>query len=163
MKAVVARKVELASPKNGDPFHIYTDASGYQLGAVSTQHGRPLAFWSKKCTGSQRNYLANRLVLLSILLIFREYRVMHLDQELHIHRQPQFDVGDIQQHSDDEVALRGRVVRTSHSLYQRRNDVANSLFRLPGKSCSGLGKDEVAVHESVTASDDPVLFSLSLQ
>ncbi|KAE8884800.1 hypothetical protein PF005_g9279 [Phytophthora fragariae] len=85
MKAVMAHTVELAFPTYGDPFHIYTDASGYQLGAVITQYGRPLAFWSKKCNESQRKHPANGLELLSILLLLREYRTMRFGQELHIH------------------------------------------------------------------------------
>ncbi|KAE9039828.1 hypothetical protein PR003_g7966 [Phytophthora rubi] len=52
MKAVMAHTVELAFPNYGDPFHICTDASGYQLGAVITQHSLPLGFWSKKCNES---------------------------------------------------------------------------------------------------------------
>ena len=37
-------------------FHIYTDASDFQLGSVINQNNRPLAFHSRKLTPTQRDY-----------------------------------------------------------------------------------------------------------
>ncbi|DAZ96731.1 TPA: LOW QUALITY PROTEIN: hypothetical protein N0F65_011768 [Lagenidium giganteum] len=45
-----------------------------QLGAVIVQRDKPLVFWSKTCNAAQRAYPANKLELLSILLVLREYR-----------------------------------------------------------------------------------------
>ncbi|POM73318.1 Pol protein [Phytophthora palmivora] len=85
IKAAMMKMVLLPYPKSGHPFHVYTDTSKDQLGAVIMQDGIPIAFWSKKCNGAQASYPANRLELLSILLLLREFRSTLLGQELHVH------------------------------------------------------------------------------
>lgn len=85
VKSALAKRVLLAFPASGRPFHVFTDASKLQLGAVITQDKKPLAYWSKKCNHAQTAYPANRLELLSILLLLREFRSMLLGQELHLH------------------------------------------------------------------------------
>jgi hypothetical protein len=35
------------------PFEIHTDASAYQLGAVISQNGKPIAFYSRKLIPAQ--------------------------------------------------------------------------------------------------------------
>ncbi|KAE8988442.1 hypothetical protein PR001_g22040 [Phytophthora rubi] len=84
VKEALASTVRLGFPESGRPFHVYTDASQLQLGAVIMQHDRPLIFWSKKCNAAQSLYPANRLELLSIVLLLREFRSLLLGQELHI-------------------------------------------------------------------------------
>ncbi|OWZ16093.1 Pol Polyprotein [Phytophthora megakarya] len=84
VKAALAATVRLAFPESGKPFQVYTDASQLQLGAVIMQHQRPLVFWSKKCNSAQSLYPANRLELLSIVLLLREFRSLLLGQELHL-------------------------------------------------------------------------------
>ncbi|KAG3135545.1 hypothetical protein PI126_g18200 [Phytophthora idaei] len=84
VKTALASTVRLAFPESGRPFHVYTDASQLQLGAVIMQHDRPLVFWSKTCNTAQSLYPANRLELLSIVLILREFRSLLLGQELHL-------------------------------------------------------------------------------
>ena len=54
MKRVVSREVTLAYPDFSKPFVLYTDASDYQLGAVITQDGKPLAFYSRKLNNAQK-------------------------------------------------------------------------------------------------------------
>ncbi|GMF47813.1 unnamed protein product [Phytophthora fragariaefolia] len=85
VKAALAKRVLLAFPENGRPFHVSTDAPKLQLGAVITQDDQPLAFWSKKCNQAQTAYPANRSEILSILLVLREFRSLLLGQELHLH------------------------------------------------------------------------------
>jgi hypothetical protein len=54
VKATICQDVVLAYPDFSKPFEIYTDASATQLGAVITQDSRPLAFFSRKLTDTQK-------------------------------------------------------------------------------------------------------------
>ncbi|OWZ13257.1 hypothetical protein PHMEG_00013453 [Phytophthora megakarya] len=71
METAMMQTVELAFPDYGKPFHVYTDASGYQLGA--------------KRNDAQTKSPANKLELLSINLVLQRYRTMLLGHEVHIH------------------------------------------------------------------------------
>jgi hypothetical protein len=56
MKRIMARETILAYPNFVIPFEIHTDASAYQLGAVISQNGKPIAFYSRKLTSAQTWY-----------------------------------------------------------------------------------------------------------
>ena len=84
MKRVVSREVTLAYPDFSKPFVLYTDASDYQLGAVITQDGKPLAFYSRKLNNAQKNYTVTEKELLSIVETLREFRGILLGHEIKI-------------------------------------------------------------------------------
>jgi hypothetical protein len=46
----------LTFPDFSKPFHIYTDASDKQLGAVITQDEKPIVFYSRKLKRAQQRY-----------------------------------------------------------------------------------------------------------
>ena len=52
-KRIIAKEVVLAYPDFSKPFVIHTDASHYQLGAVISQDGKPIAFYSRKLNDAQ--------------------------------------------------------------------------------------------------------------
>ena len=53
-------------PNFNEVFEIHTDASDRQLGVVISQNRKPLAFYSRKLSGAQRNYTTTEQELLSI-------------------------------------------------------------------------------------------------
>jgi hypothetical protein len=67
VKAIVCRKVLLSYPDFNKPFHIHTDASHYQLGAVSSQDNHPVAFYSHKLQPAQVRYVTTEIELLPIV------------------------------------------------------------------------------------------------
>jgi hypothetical protein len=56
IKRVIGWEVLLAYPDFNAPFEIHTDASKTQLGAVISQGGKPIAFFSRKLNSAQLNY-----------------------------------------------------------------------------------------------------------
>ena len=50
IKTIIAEDAILHCPDFGKEFEIHTDSSNYQMGAVISQGGRPVAYWSKKET-----------------------------------------------------------------------------------------------------------------
>ena len=85
VKETLARQVMLAYPTYGELFEIYTDASSLQLGAVITQRGRPLAFFSRKLSDTQRKYSVTELELLSIVECLKEFRGMLWGQRIKVY------------------------------------------------------------------------------
>ena len=75
-KHTLAEEVILAYPTYGEVFEIYTDASQRQLGAIITQDGRPLAFFSCKLNDPQSKYSITELELLSIVKRLKEFKSM---------------------------------------------------------------------------------------
>ena len=57
----------LAYPDYLLPFDICTAASSCQLGAVITQKGKPIAFYSPKLSETQHKYSVTEIELLSIV------------------------------------------------------------------------------------------------
>ena len=67
IKRGIVREVLLAYPDFNALFEIHTDASKLQLGAVISQKGKPIAFYSRKMNSAQQNYTTTEKELLSIV------------------------------------------------------------------------------------------------
>jgi len=81
-KRIIAKETLLAYPNFNKPFQIYTDASHYQLGAVVSQDGKPIAFYSRKLNPAQTRYTTTERELLSIVETLKEYRNILLGQQI---------------------------------------------------------------------------------
>jgi hypothetical protein len=82
VKRVIGREVSLAHPDFNAPFQIHTDASKTQIGAVMSQNGKPIAFYSRKMNSAQQNYTVTEKELLSIVATLKEFRNILLGQQI---------------------------------------------------------------------------------
>jgi len=82
VKATIVQDVVLAYPDYSKPFEIYTDASKTQLGAVITQNNRPLAFFSRKLSDTQKQYMVTKIELLAIVETLKEFKGMLWGQRI---------------------------------------------------------------------------------
>jgi hypothetical protein len=85
IKKIMSRETLLSFPDFSKPFHIYADASDYQLGSTIMQDGKPLAFYSRKLNSAQRNYTTGEQELLSIVETLKEFKNILLGQRIIVH------------------------------------------------------------------------------
>ena len=85
MKQVMSQETLLAFPDFDKTFHIYTDASDYQLGGVIMQEGKPLAFYSRKLNQAQKRYTTGEQELLGIVETLKEFRNILLGHKVVVH------------------------------------------------------------------------------
>jgi hypothetical protein len=84
-KRMVMREAQLNYPDFNKEFHIYTDASDYQLGAVIMQEDKPLAFYTRKLNKAQSKYTTGEQELLSIVETMKEFQNILLGQRVTVH------------------------------------------------------------------------------
>jgi hypothetical protein len=82
MKWYMAQETLLVYPDFTKEFQIHTDASHTQLGAVISQDGRPIAFYSRKLTDAQTRYTTTERELLAIVETLKEFRNILLGQKI---------------------------------------------------------------------------------
>jgi hypothetical protein len=74
----------LAYPDYSKVFEIYTDASSKQLGAVTTQDNRPIAFFSQKLSDMQHKYSIIEIEILAIVETLKEFKGMLWGQNIKV-------------------------------------------------------------------------------
>ena len=85
MKRIVARETLLTFPDFNKPFEVHTDASHLALGAVISQDGKPIAFYSRKLLPAQTRHAATERELLSIVETLKEFRNILLGHKIIVH------------------------------------------------------------------------------
>jgi hypothetical protein len=63
----MGREMLLAYLDFNAPFQIHTDVSKTQIGALISQNGKPIAFYSRKMNSAQQNYTVTKKELLSVV------------------------------------------------------------------------------------------------
>jgi len=71
---LASEEVLLTYPDHKKPFDLTTDASGYGLGAVLSQYGRPITMISRTLHDSEINFETNERELLVIVWSLKKLR-----------------------------------------------------------------------------------------
>lgn len=134
IKNIVARETMLSYPDYSEVFEIHTDASDEQLGAVISQKGKPLAFFSRKFSKPQRNYTVTDKELLSICEVLKEFHGMLWGQRIKVYTDHQNLIRDAIGSSSSRVQ-RWRLLLEEYGpeiVYIKGidNTVADALSRL---------------------------------
>ena len=85
IKRIISREALLTYPDFNETFVIHTDASHLQLGAVISQKGKPIAFYSRKLNSAQTRYTTTERELLSIVETLKEFRNILLGHRIVVH------------------------------------------------------------------------------
>ena len=85
IKRVIGREVLLAYPDFNAFFEMHTDDSKLQIGAVISQKGKPIAFYSRNMNSAQHNYTTTEKKLLSILATLKEFRNIILGRQITVY------------------------------------------------------------------------------
>jgi hypothetical protein len=97
----------LAYPDYSKVFEIYTDSSSKQLGAVSTQENRPIAFFSRTLSTTQCKYSVTKIELLAIVETLKAFKGMLWGQSIKVC-------------TDHTYLIRGALGMTWDRVYQWR-------------------------------------------
>jgi RNase H-like domain found in reverse transcriptase/Reverse transcriptase (RNA-dependent DNA polymerase) len=144
IKRIVSKEVLLSFPDYSKEFHLYTDASESQLGAVLVQADRPIAFFSKKLNFSQKKYSVGEKEMLSVVETLQQFRnivLVHTD-----HKNLTYDTAVYK----NSRVMRWRLaieefIPTLHFVDGEKNVVADALSRLPfdDNDEDGMSVDEI--------------------
>ena len=134
VKTTIAKDVVLAYPDYSKVFQVYTDASSTQLGSVITQSNRPLAFFSRKLSETQRKYSVTEIELLAIVETLKEFKGMLWGQQLVVYTDHQNLIRDALGLTSDRV-YRWRLILEEYGpeiVYIKgiHNTVADAISRL---------------------------------
>ena len=84
-KRMIAKEALLSYPNFNKEFHVFTDASDYQLGAVIMQNDKPLAFYTRKMNQAQQKYTTGEQELLSIIETLKSFENILMGQYIVVH------------------------------------------------------------------------------
>ena len=134
VKRAISKETLLSYPDWNKKFTIHTDSSDYQLGAVISQNGKPIAFFSRRLTAAQKNYTTTEKELLAIVECLKQYRNILQGYPIEVftdHKNLMY-TGTL---SESQRVMRWRMILeefgpTIHHLAGADNVVADALSRL---------------------------------
>jgi hypothetical protein len=134
VKATIVQDVVLAYPDYSVPFEIYADASKTQLGSVITQKNRPLAFFSRKLSDTQKRYSVTEIELLAIVETLKEFKGMLWGQRIIVYTDHKNLIYDALGSTSDRV-FRWRLLLEEYGpeiiyIKGEENTVADAISRL---------------------------------
>jgi hypothetical protein len=132
IKKIISKEVLLSYPNFNLPFEIHTDASKTALGAVISQKGNPIAFYSRKLSPAQMNYTTTERELLAIVETLKEFKNILLGQQIKIYTDHQ---NLTYKQFNTERVMRWHLILEEYSpeliyLPGKKNIVADALSRL---------------------------------
>jgi hypothetical protein len=132
MKALMAADVLYAYPDHNKPFHIFTDASDYQLDACIMQEDKPVAYYSKKLNSAQMNCATIDKEFLYAVATLCEFCPMLLGTELHVHTYHKniLSIGDLSQQRLCWISYVDEYGQELHYVEGPRNMIADTFSRL---------------------------------
>ena len=155
MKKLISKEALLAYPDFNEEFVIHTDASHTQLGAVISQRGKPIAFYSRKLKPEQTRYTTTERELLSIVETLKEFRNILLGQKLIVYT----DHKNLTCNNfNTERVMRWRLILEEYGPELRyikgeANVVADALSRLDMLADHPVSEEDVA---EMFAADDMI-------
>ena len=129
----MARDTLLTYPNFNETFKIHTNASAYQLGAVISQKGKPITFYSRKLTDAQQRYTVTERELLSIIETLKGFITILLGQTLRIYT----DHKNLTcKNSNTDIVLRWRLIIEEYGtdieyVKFEKNIAADGLSKTP--------------------------------
>lgn len=84
LKAALSSAPVLAYPDFGKPFELYADASIHGTGAILSQNGHPIAYYSHKFTPAEVNYTTSDQELLALVLALKHWRCYLEGSSVHL-------------------------------------------------------------------------------
>jgi len=146
MKDIMAQDTMITYPQFDKPFVVYTDASEKQIGGVVTQENKPLGFFSKKLTDTQRRYPVTEQELLAIVETLKYFKHMLLGHQIIVKTDHKNLTHPASTHTSDRV-LRQRLLLEEYGadlqyIQGERNIVADALSRLPSQELFTLEADD---------------------
>ena len=133
MKRIVAKDVMLRFPQHDKKFVIHTDASQHQIGATISQENKPIAYFSRKLSATQRRYATIEQEMLAIVKVLKEYRNFLLGANITIYTDHKNLLAN---NSDNNSVFRWKQKIQEYGptlIYVKGKDniAANALSRLP--------------------------------
>ena len=145
MKAVLAKETMLSYADLSKTFHVYADASDYQLGGIIKQHDKPIAYFSRKLTSAQQNYTTIEKELLSVVETLQEFRTLLYGTDIIVHTDHKNLTG---QNINTPRVLRWRLLIEDFApafeyIPGPKNIEADALSRLPRETASDMQHDAI--------------------